>query len=284
MKTALLIAALLGQQPLPPGAPSDLPPGHPPVGQPAAGPATSMEELVKKLDATAGLKDKDRPFELSVSIGHLYFGQGRYRDARVFFEQAVKKAEPARALYLEQQKAAGKTQAKPAQAQGCAPAPDVAMETLFQKAQQYAKDKNPAAAAACALGALHGLIELEPALGNTQFLLKDPAAALASYDRALALSGTNLDARYGRGALLLDTRADDVKALTEAKVELERVIAEGGASPRAKQARRLLERATAAIAAGGVSKLPLAQGPLPEHPTPAPGPAPMTDAGIPTPP
>ncbi len=296
MTLSLALVALLSQQPLPPTAPRELPPGHPPLtgSAPAAPPPTSapggaalppnhpnitgaasgtgrapsMEELVKQLDATPGLKEKDRPFELSTSIGHLYFSQGRYADAAVFFEQAVKKMEPLRTLWAAQVKAAGKTQPKPAAELGCGEGPEQTLELLRQKAETYAQEKNAAAAATCAMTALKALKELEPSLGDARALIHDVKGAQAAYESALAFDAGNLDARYGRAALLLDTQGNDVKSLKLVKGELERVVAEA-AYPKRKHAQRLLERTTAALAAGGVAKLPLAQGPAPEHPTPA---------------
>ena len=69
--------------------------------QPSKTPPT-VNELVQKLDTTAGLKEKDKPFEIAASLGRLYFGQGRYADAQLFFKQAVAGAEDARTLFLAQ--------------------------------------------------------------------------------------------------------------------------------------------------------------------------------------
>ena len=122
--TPLLVALVLAQQPLPPNA--QLPPGHPPLNAappaqvapeaqpqqpggltPPEGRAPTSEELMKKLDAAAGLKDKDKPFEVAVSLGRLYFSHARYAEAVTFLEQAEGKAADARKFYLDKKKQAG---------------------------------------------------------------------------------------------------------------------------------------------------------------------------------
>jgi tetratricopeptide (TPR) repeat protein len=252
MWTSTLLLALLAQQPLPPGSSTALPAGHPPLDAPprapevtsgvaspgaaipaghppvasgpAAGAAVTLDELVRRLDATPDLKTQDRPFEYSVSIGQLYFAQGRHADALVFFEQGVKKAEPVRTFYLERRRSAAKAAAGAAAALGCESGPATTMDSLFQKAQEYARAKRADAAALCAGEALRGLVALEPDLGHARFLLKDPAGAMAAYERALALFDTNTGARYGRAALRLDTSSEDVVVLAEVKADLQRVV------------------------------------------------------------
>lgn len=223
-----------------------LPPNHPP----------SADELMKKLDATQGLAGKDKPFEIAASLGRLYLGQGRTAEARTYYEQAVARAEPARALLLAQRKLAGKKALPPAASVGCSPGPAAPLEALTAKAEGLAKAKNAAGAVACLTAALGPLQEVEVLLGHTQFVLGDGAAAEATYERALGTFEANAEARYARAALRLDTRGDDVPTLQQVKADLERFLAEALTSPRAPQARRLLARATEALAAGGLSRVP----------------------------
>ncbi len=245
-------------------AQAPLPPTHPPAVA-----APSPDELVKKLDATAGLKEKDKPFEIAASLGRLYFGQGRYGDARGYYLQAVSGAEKARALYLAQKKLAG-SKALPAAAEvGCAPGPDATLAQLEAKAAALA-GKNAPGAVACLKVALAPLMEVEVMLGHAQFLSRDTEAALATYTRALDTFEANVEARYARAAATLDARGDDVKALAQAKADFERVLADAPTSPRAANAKRLLARATAALEAGGLSKAPVVAA---ASPAPAPGPA-----------
>lgn len=230
-----------------------LPPNHPPTnGVPA--PAPSADELVKKLDATQGLKEKDKPFEIAASLGRLYFGQGRYGDAQTFFKQALAGAEGARTLFLAQRKLVGNKPLPGAAAVGCEPKADVTLLALQEKAKSLAAAKNAAGATSCLLAALTPLMELEVLLGHTQFLLRDPAAALFTYTRALDTFPSNAEARYARGALTLDAFGDDLAALGRAKADFEKFLAEAPTSPRAATAKRLLDRANVAIAAGGASK------------------------------
>ncbi len=215
----------------------------------------SADELVKKFDATTGLKEKNKPFEISASLGRLYFGQGRYRDAQTFFKQAVEGADDARMLYLAQKKLAGARPLPTAADVGCTPTPDTTLVALHEKAKVLAAAKNAPGAVACLKAAFAPVAELEVLLGHTQFLLHDAGAALFTYTRALDTFETNVDARYARAALTLDKFGDDLAALNRAKADFERFLGDAPTSPRAPTAKRLLERTNAAIAAGGLSKL-----------------------------
>lgn len=264
-----VVLILLTQQPLQPGQ-TDLPPGHPQTGEPALPPnhppmgapaqeAPSAAELMKKLDGMKDLANKDKSFEVAATLGRLYYAHGRYSDAVMYLSQAVEKAKPARELYLQLKKAAGNKPLPAAGAVGCTPKPDDKLDAQLELAKTKGK-QDPAAGAACMRAGLHVLIELETQLGNARFLTRDSAGALAVYESALELFESNPDARYGRAALLLDTRGDEVKALEQAKDDFTRFLADYPTSPRAKQAKVLLDRTTAAIAAGGLSKL-VAKGP-----------------------
>lgn len=251
-------------------AQAPLPPNHPPTGA-APQKAPSADELIKKLDSTAGLKEKEKPFEIAASLGHLYLSQGRYKEAQEYLGQALARAEPVRSFYFAQRRAAGAKALPPPSEVGCTPATDVNMDTLFTRAKDKAKAGNAPAAAACARAALLGLMEVDVHYGNTQFINNDLPGALATYTKALETFETNADARYSRAALILDTKGDDVASLKLVKADLERFLAEVPTSPRAGQAKRLLERASAAIDAGGISKLPKAVAaatPQPEAPHP----------------
>lgn len=214
----------------------------------------SADELVKRLDATAGLKDKDKPFEISASLGRLYFGQGRYGDALGFFKQAIDGAADARTLFLAQKKLVGTRPVPGAKDVGCEPKPDVTLAALQEKAKTFAAAKNAPNAVACLKAALAPTMELEVLLGNTQFLLHDTAAALFTYNRAIDTFDSNVDARYSRAALTLDAFGDDVAALGRAKADFEKFLSDAPTSPRAPTAKRLLARTNEAIAAGGLSK------------------------------
>ena len=228
------------------------PPGLRPTPSPSA---PTADELVKKLDATSGLKEKDKPFEIAASLGRLYFGQGRYADAQTFFKQALAGSDEARTLLLAQRKLAGSKPLPGAAEAGCEPKAEVPLVAMHEKAKALAAAKNAPGATSCLTAALAQLMELEVMLGHTQFLLHDATAALFTYNRALDTFEANSDARYARAALTLDAFGDDLAALGRAKADFQRFLADAPTSPRAPNAKRLLERTTAAIAAGGLSKL-----------------------------
>lgn len=209
----------------------------------------SADELVKKLDATPELKEKDKPFEISVSLARLYFGQGRYKEAASFYEQALKKAAPIRMLYEQLRKV------PEGAVSGCEVQPAHDLAFLLKQALEKQKTKDLATAAACVRAAAQAVAEAEVQLGHSWFLGGDQAAALDVYSKTIATFEKNADARYSRGALLLDWKGDEVASLAIAKADFERFLKDVPASPKAREAKVFLERTTAALAAGGVSKL-----------------------------
>ncbi|MFO0601459.1 MAG: hypothetical protein U0228_39525 [Myxococcaceae bacterium] len=223
-------------------------PGTPPAGNRPP----SADELIQKLDSTAGLKEREKPFEIAASLGRLYFGQGRYADAQAFYKQALAQAEEGRALLISDRKLLGNKPVPGPETVGCEPKPDVTLATLLEKAR--AQQRNPPAAFACLRAALAPLMEVDVGYGNTQFLLGDAPGAIATFTRALETFETNVDARYARGAATLDALGDDPAALTRAKADLEKFLADAPTSPHAPNAKRLLARAEAAIKAGGLSR------------------------------
>ncbi|PZR09101.1 MAG: hypothetical protein DI536_22980 [Archangium gephyra] len=242
--TALLLLLLTQTAPLPPNHPT-----------PSGKNAPSADELIQKLDATNGLRERDKPYEIAASLARLYFGQGRYADAQLYYAQAVARAEGARALYVAQKKVLGNKPAADAKSVGCEPKADSTMANFETLAKVLADKKNAAGAVGCLEVALSSLQDTEVMLGNAQFLAGDKKAALETYDRALALFETNHEARYARAALLLDTQGDDLKVLGEVKTELERVLRDAPGSPKAGNAKRLLARTIEAIDKGGLTKV-----------------------------
>src|SRR5262245_25030141 len=128
-----VIAALLAADPspsLPPGHPAldapiqsappvprgALPEGHPPATGRA--PPTA-EELLRQLDATEGLLERGKTFEIAAALGKLYQMNGRAKDALPYFLQAEQKAEGLRALYLAERQKLGAKPVPSADEAGC---------------------------------------------------------------------------------------------------------------------------------------------------------------------
>lgn len=229
-----------------------LPPNHPPAN--GNNPAPSAGELIQKLDATAGLKDRDKPFEIAASLGRLYFGQGRYADAQTFYKQAVAGAEEARLLFAAQRKAVGGKALPAPGTVGCEPTADATLAKLLEKSKALVAAKNSLGATSCLKAALAPLMDVDVMYGNTQFLMGDAPGAITTYSRALDTFDANVDARYARAAATLDAFGDDVAALKRAQADFQKFLAEAPTSPKAPTAKRLLERTDAAIKAGGLSK------------------------------
>ncbi|MFZ5468717.1 MAG: hypothetical protein ACOZIN_04690 [Myxococcota bacterium] len=259
-----------------------------PIGQTAAkggGDTPSAEELLATFDATADLKTKEKTFEVALSVGKLYYVHGRFADAAEYLGQAVAKADPTRTFYLQmrQKAATAKKPVPPAGAVGCMPSQEMTFDKLSQVGRAKAKAGDAAAAASCARAALHGLAEVEALLANARFLNGDSRGALEVHERQLEVFENNPEARYGRAVLLLDTRADDVNALTTARSDLQRFLSDYPTHPRAAQAKKLFEWVDAGIAAGGVKKLVAqrAKNLAQASPTPASGnPPPLTQEMI----
>ncbi|MCU0694965.1 MAG: hypothetical protein MUC96_00395 [Myxococcaceae bacterium] len=230
--------------------------------------APTPEELLKKLDGTPGLQDRARPFEISASLTRLYFSQGRTKDAQSYARDALATARPALDFYAAQKKQLGAQ--KPDPTAVCTPdkPKDENLANTLEVAQALAKAKKTAAAVTCARKALSGVPEVMLLDGNLKFLTKDLPGARASYDEVLARFDDVPEAHYARGALTLDEKPDDVKALEAAISDLDTFLSRAPQSAKARHAKALRERADAGLKAGGVSKLaPVAAA----EPAPAPG-------------
>jgi tetratricopeptide (TPR) repeat protein len=234
-----------------PGSQAGLPSGHPAITPGAAAPST--DELLRKMDATPDLKTRPKPYEVSAAIGKLYYGRGRWTDARDHFVQAEKTADPVRTLFLEQRKQAKGALPDPA-AEGCRVSGDVGVSKAAERARALAAEKKHAPAAACALEALGPVLESTTLLGNALALLGDTAGALAAYERVLKVAPGSSGALYGHGAVTFDVRGDDLAALRTARKELQSAADVAPGAPHAASARALAQRIDQVIAAGGATK------------------------------
>ncbi len=233
------------------GGTGGLPAGHPSVA-PGAAP-TSSDELLKRMDSTPDLKTRPKPYEVSAAIGKLYYNRGRWEDARTFFTQAEKTAEPVRALFLEQRKQV-KGALPDAAAAGCRLTSEMAVDKVAEKARSLAAEMKHGPAATCALEALGPVLDATALLGNTLALLGDSKGALAAYERVLQVQPRNAEALFGHGAVTFDVKGDDLAALKGARKELQTAVDLAPSSPQATSAKALAERIDKVIAAGGATK------------------------------
>ncbi len=236
----------------PSSANPELPPGHPKVRDGSAAP--SADELLKQLDSTKDLKERQKTFEVAAALGKLYYSHARYHDAAEYLSQAVLKAESTRALYLEQRKKARGKELPPERA-GCGGDRGATLEAETDIARDRAKGGDYAGAAACALTALQPVLEVEELRANARFLTGDSPGALAGYERVLQIAESNSNSLFGRAAVLFDAQGNDVRALPRVKEALGAFLRLYPDSPRAAEAKRLLARTEEAIAAGGQDRL-----------------------------
>ncbi len=225
--------------------------------QNAAPPGPNPEELIKKIDSTPDLKGKEKPFEIASSLARLYFSQGRTKDAQVYAKEALAAAEPALRFYADQKKALGSGKPTPAAEAKCEPEKpkEANLVNLVELAKKQASNGKTALAVACARKAVAGVPDVLMMDGNASFLAHDYANARKAYEKVLATFDDVPDALYARGALTIDETPDDVKALETAKVDLEKFLAAAPQARQGRNAKALLERTKAGIAAGGLSKL-----------------------------
>lgn len=245
-----------GHPPMPAGEPSPaatpgvMPEGHPPMSGTGRAPP-SVDELLKQLDSTEGLRTREKTFEIASSLGKLYYSNGRVADAVPYFLQAEEKAIGVRKLYAEQRKKLGKQAVPTVEAAGCGFTPEMAVEAMGKVAQERAKKGDAAGAAACARAALEPVLEVELLRGNALYLTGDLEGALLVYGRVLEVAPTHEEAMFARAALLYETKGEDVKALQAAHEGFEALLAVHPDSPRAGLAKQLSQYAEETAKAGG---------------------------------
>lgn len=245
------------------GMPADHPPvdgmpaDHPPVGE---GGVMSSAELLEQVEAMKSkLEGQPRSFEISASLGNLYYDNGRFGDASVYYGEALQKASDLFALREELKK----NPVAPAalEATGCAELKEV--EPLTAKAREHLKAGRRAEAQACADLAAVPLVPVLARRANGYFLIGRIDDALAEHARALEIDPDALDSLYFTGALLFDTYGDDLAQLERARTAWQRFARLAPKEhPRAELVRQMLPELEQAISLGGASKLPhLAAGP-----------------------
>jgi tetratricopeptide (TPR) repeat protein len=205
------------------------------------------------MDATPDLKTRPKPYEVAAAIGKLYYARGRWADARDFFTQAEKTAEPVRTLFLQQKKQV-KGKLPDAASAGCRVSSDMGVDKVAEKARTLASQKQPGPAAACAFEALGPVLDSTALLGNTLALMGDLKGALGAYERVLQVAPTNATALYGHGAVTFDLKGDDLAALKSARKDLQTSVDVAPNAPQSASAKALAERIDKVIAAGGATK------------------------------
>ncbi|GHG65351.1 tetratricopeptide repeat protein [Comamonas sp. JC664] len=234
--------------------PEQLPPGHPPMSGTGRAPP-SAEDLLRQLDSTEGLADREKTFEIAASLGRLYYVNGRNTEALTYLQQALARAKPTRELFLAQRKKLGKAAVPTAEAAGCGFTVNMPVEAMGAAAEARAKKGDAAGAAACARAALAPVLDVAVMQANAHYLSSDNAKALAAYDAVLEVEPRHEDALYSRAALLFETKGDDVAALKEAGAGFEALVAAHPDSFRASMAKRMVALVDETVKAGGRKKL-----------------------------
>ncbi|MFB1480004.1 tetratricopeptide repeat protein [Corallococcus sp. RDP092CA] len=242
--------AMPAGSPVAPGTP--LPSGHPAVDTNKLPP--SAEELMKQLDSSEGLREREKTFEIASSLGKLYYTNGRNAEAAAYLGQAQAKADGVRSLFLASRKKLGKTAIPTAEAAHCGFTPGQALDAMEAVARARAKSGDTAGAAACAVEALVPALDVDVLLGNALYLGGDSAQALKAYERVLEVEPRHPEALYARSALLFETKGEDLQALKTARDGFDALVVAHPTSDRAPMARELSGRIEEIAKAGGRKK------------------------------
>lgn len=234
--------------------PEQLPPGHPPMSGTGRAPP-SAEELLRQLDSTEGLADREKTFEIAASLGRLYYVNGRNAEASTYLQQALERAKPTRELFLAQRKKLGKATVPIAKATSCGFTPEMPVEEMGAAAQALAKKGDTAGAASCARAALAPVLDVAVMQANALYLSNDSGRALVAYDAVLEVEPLYEEALYARAALLFETKGDDVAALKKAGEAFEAVATTYPDSFRAPMAKRMVALVEETVKAGGRKQL-----------------------------
>ncbi|MBX5481559.1 MAG: tetratricopeptide repeat protein [Myxococcaceae bacterium] len=244
------------------GLAQTLPPNHPPIGtgSPAPADAPALEtsqKLLEQLDRTDGLKERDKPFEIALSMGKLYYGNGRFEDAAGLLKQAVDKGEPVRTFYVAALKQARqkKLDLPNAETAGCLFAPTDSLQKQLETATQRQKSGQLAAAATCARVALEPVMEARQLYAGALINSGQTDQALPVLEESLATTPDDPDVLWTHAMALAELRGDDPKALGEVGRELRRYLALRPDSPRTSWAKTVLAHVEAAAGAGGFTRL-----------------------------
>ena len=240
-----------GSAPVAPGAP--LPQGHPPVKDANRMPP-SAEELMKQLDSSDGLREREKSFEIASSLGRLYYSNGRNAEALAYLSQAQAKADGVRSLFLASRKKLGKTPIPSAESANCGFTPGQALDAMEAVAQARAKAGDAAGAAACARAALSAPLEVDVLRANAFYLHGDVPSALKAYERALEVESRLEEALFGRASLLFETQGENLQALKTAREGFDALVAAHPDSQRAPMAKQLSQRIEETVKAGGRQK------------------------------
>ncbi|RKH44706.1 hypothetical protein D7Y23_27165 [Corallococcus sp. AB050B] len=236
--------------PVAPGTP--LPSGHPTVDTNKLPP--SAEELMKQLDSSEGLREREKTFEIASSLGRLYYMNGRNADALSFLGQAQAKADGVRSLFLASRKKLGKAAVPTAEAANCGFTPGQPLDAMEAVAQARAKSGDTAGAAACALAALVPALDVDVLRGNALYLGGDSVNALKAYARVLEVEPRHEEALYAHSSLLFEMKGEDLQALKTAREGFDALVTSHPGSQRAAMARELSVRIEETVKAGGRKK------------------------------
>ncbi|WP_233610330.1 hypothetical protein, partial [Corallococcus sp. AB049A] len=236
--------------PVAPGTP--LPSGHPTVDTNKLPP--SAEELMKQLDSSEGLREREKTFEIASSLGRLYYMNGRNADALSFLGQAQAKADGVRSLFLASRKKLGKAAVPTAEAANCGFTPGQPLDAMEAVAQARAKSGDTAGAAACALAAMVPALDVDVLRGNALYLGGDSVSALKAYARVLEVEPRHEEALYAHSSLLFEMKGEDLQALKTAREGFDALVTSHPGSQRAAMARELSVRIEETVKAGGRKK------------------------------
>ncbi|MBS2031682.1 MAG: hypothetical protein JST54_27545 [Deltaproteobacteria bacterium] len=263
--------------PTPAGDTAQLPPNHPklgdgasthdaadaaPQGDDAQVPHDDAKALLARVEAMKEqLKDKPKTIEVTVALGSLYYDNGKYLDAVDYYRQAIDQGAKLASDYQAISTAAQKAGVKPSElnAAGCDRNVIHDSDPMMERARTLKSQGKLADALACATEAVRPVVLAHERRGNAFFLIGNPSEAVHEHEKALQIEPDHAESLFFRGAILFDSRGDDVEALKQAQASWTRFLQVAPSSPRARAVKEMLPKLSEAIRLGGASKLPRAQ-------------------------
>jgi tetratricopeptide (TPR) repeat protein len=234
--------------PSPQQAPAPAAPGEADAGAPSA------SELIARVDALKErIKDRPKTLEILVTLGDLYYQNGRPEDAVDWYRQAIAFAAPD----LE------RLDALPRAARTAAPSPKAVAacgsergerrthEALSSQAQAFERARAAADAAYCWRAALAPALDAQARRGGALLLLGNADEALADEAAVLAREPSHADALFFEGVALAGTARGDREKLSRARDDWRRMAEAHPDDPRAERARQGAARLDAILASAG---------------------------------
>jgi tetratricopeptide (TPR) repeat protein len=227
------------------------------VAEPGAGTgpeptdAASARILAQIEAMRENFRGRDTPVDILVTLGSLYYENGRYPDAIDFFRQAIEKAAPVLAMFHDLREA-GYEPVRP-MPESCIPdGREGAFAAAVARADLLLEAGDRTAAVSCYQAALTPIVEALGRRGGAWHMLESPPPAIEHIERGLAIQPDHPELLFLLGSVIFQA---DPRDLTTERVERgrrawRRYVDVAPDHPRAGQIREALLQIEVMIAQG----------------------------------